>query len=488
MAVCPVVIDDGRVVYMRWEYVDKGFGNAQSLWALRPDGSGSDHVFKNNLVRPAAMVQTRSIPDSRRLVTIGAGHHGGLFGPVLLVDNRRNRRTAEGMTNITPEISLPGMFPMKGNGGAFKEPYAFSENLYLVSHRPGGVKHLKGAEFGLYVLDSWDNRAELYRDPVFSCNLPMPVRPRHMPTNITPVGSHGEAKEDKLATLFLQDVYQGLDGIERGRVKYVRVMEARNLNWYDQWRAAKQGDGKAWQASAVSNAGDVARKKIHGIATVHEDGSAHFTVPPYRNLFFQALDENYMELHRMRTFINFKAGEKRSCIGCHEGRRKAPRVTSAMPMALTHPIEALQPQPGDSGPRAVHYPLDIQPVLDRKCISCHSGDTPKGALDLTGELTERFNRSYENLTNKGLISYLHTDGFGSAHIPVDPPLTFGSHKSRLVERIRKAPCKSNITREEFIRFVTWIDANAPFYGTHRGKKNIKWKDDPEFRPPPLAAE
>jgi hypothetical protein len=46
------------------------------------------------------------------------------------------------------------------------------------------------------------------------------------------------------------------------------------------------------------------------------------------------------------------------------------------------------------------------------------------------------------------------------------------------------PCKSDVTREEFIRIVTWIDANAPYYGTHRGKKNIKWKDDPDFRPLP----
>ena len=34
--------------------------------------------------------------------------------------------------------------------------------------------------------------------------------------------------------------------------------------------------------------------------------------------------------------------------------------------------------------------------------------------------------------------------------------------------------------------VTWIDANAPYYGIYGGKKNLKRKGTPDFRPPPLA--
>jgi len=177
-----------------------------------------------------------------------------------------------------------------------------------------------------------------------------------------------------------------------------------------------------------------------------------------------------------------------SCIGCHEFRNKAPNLKLANPMALDRPVEKLYPQPGDTGPRMVHYARDVQPILDKHCVTCHGREKPKGELTLTGELTRHFSRSYENLTGKALVSYLHTSGFGSSHLPAEPPLTFGSHQSEMVKRIQKAPCKSNVTREEFIRIVTWIDANAPFYGTHRGKKNLKWKDDPEFRPMPLAGK
>jgi len=473
----PRVLDDGRVIYMRWEYVDKGFGNVQSLWSMHPDGSYSDHVYKNNVVLPAGMVDPRSIPGSQQIVTIGAAHGGASVGPVILVDNRRTRRSADAMTNITPEIGYPGMGQRTRGRGVFRHPYPLSEKLFLVSHNP---QVDKDSRYGIYVLDAWGNRAELYGDPDTSCFQPVPLRPRRTPTKIPSVAQPNEAEEGKTATLFMQDVYQGMTGIERGRVKYVRVMEVMPTTW-DQGT----GTGAGLQAAAVSKGADVGRKQVHGIAAVHEDGSACFTVPAEKNLFFQALDENYMELQRMRTFINLMAGEKRSCIGCHEPRRNAPGLKPAL--AMRHGVQALAPQPGDSGPRMVHYELDVQPILDKHCVGCHGSQEPKGELDLSGELTNLWNRSYENLLRKGLVSYLE-GGFGSANVPDEQPLTFGSHRSKLVGRIRQDPCKANLTREEFIKIVTWIDADVPYYGTHQGKKTLDCKGEPNFRPLPLAGK
>ena len=491
----PCVMDDGRVIYMRWEYVDKGFGNVQSLWSMHPDGSHTEHVYKNNVVLPGGMVDPRSIPNSSKIVTTATAHCGLSVGPVVLLDTRKTRRSGQAMTNITPEIGLPGMFWRRDTmkHGYFKEPYPLSEKLFIVAHTTSrNMTEPKG--YGLYVLDAWGNRTELYRDPETSCFQPVPLRPRPRPTEIPSVvnaraklAAPDKTKDRRLATLFMQDVYQGMTGIKRGRVKYLRIMEAKALPWKSALRSRQQGDAADLQASAVSSGGDVHLKKVYGVVPVRADGSAYFTVPARKNLYFQALDADYMELQRMRTFVNMTPGEKRSCVGCHEPRRQAPIAKRGYPLAMKHAPSAITPQPGDTGPRMVHYPRDIQPIFDKHCIKCHSGQSPKGDLILSGEMTALWSVSYEHLVSKNLVSFLQ-GCVGEANIPAEIPLTFGSHRSKLVQKIRKAPCKAKLTRNEMIRIVTWIDANAPYYGTHEGKKNIKWKDQPNFRPFPLAGK
>jgi len=453
----PCVLDDGRVVYTRWEYVDKGLGNGQSLWAMRPDGSGVEHLYKNSIVRPAQLLNACSIPGSRRLVTVGAPHCGGrLGGPVILIDYRVTRLGPEAMTCITPEIGYPCMSQAKYDMGFFREPYPFSENFFLVSHSPAP----QGTGYGIYVLDGWGNRAELYRDPEISSFQPIPLRPRNKPIEIASFETI-DTRQEKTGTLFVQDVYEGMTGIERGRVKYVRVMGALSFPW------SEEG------VFRVSLAGEVHRKKVYGIAKVHEDGSAFFTVPAGENLLFQALDENYMQLQHMPTFINLMPGERRSCIGCHEPREKAPSMAHGQPQALKHPPQALAPQPGETGPFMVHYADYIQPVLNKHCVGCHSGANSKGRLDLTGETTSEWNCSYENLVGKALVS-IRDCRYGKSGFRPEPPLSFGSHLSKLADQIRHDPCKANLTREEFIKIVTWIDANSPYlgkYGVQGGSKN-----------------
>ncbi|MBL7220092.1 MAG: hypothetical protein ISS69_08255 [Phycisphaerae bacterium] len=478
----PTLLDDGRIAYTRWEYVDKGLGNGQSLWAVRPDGSGVDHVYKNSVLRPSGMLHPRSIPGSRRFVTVGNPHCGRAGGPVIVVDNRITRRSPEAMTCITPEIGYPCMYTAKYNMGYFLEPHPFSEKFFLVSHIPGvkpavkpkGKEKKKPATYGIYALDKWGNRAKIYGDSDISCFQPTPLRPRRKPTVIAS-SETDDATQKKPGMVFIQDVYEGMTGIQRGRVKYVRVMGALPWPW------AENG------VFRIGLAGNVHRKKVYGVAKVHEDGSAYFTVPARENIFFQVLDENFMQLQHMPTFINVMPGESRSCIGCHEKRRKAPSIAGARPRAMDRPAQALAPQPGETGPRMVHYASDVQPVLDEHCVGCHSGSNPKGGLDLTGEPTETWNRSYENIYGKGLVSVRHC-GFGRSGFRPLPPLSFGSHLSKLAERIRKAPCKGKITRAEFVRIVTWIDANTPYYGTYRGKRGLSDKDHPDFRLPPLVAK
>lgn len=65
-----------------------------------------------------------------------------------------------------------------------------------------------------------------------------------------------------------------------------------------------------------------------------------------------------------------------------------------------------------------------------------------------------------------------------------PPRTVGSHASRLMAILRQGHYDVKMTREEFVRLATWIDANGPYYGTYFGRRNWIYKDHPDFRPAP----
>ncbi|MCX6868833.1 MAG: hypothetical protein NTV46_22045, partial [Verrucomicrobia bacterium] len=149
--------------------------------------------------------------------------------------------------------------------------------------------------------------------------------------------------------------------------------------------------------------------------------------------------------------------------------------------------QTLAPQPGDTGPRMVHYATDVQPVLDKHCVSCHSGESAKGRLDLTDVPTDAYNLSYDKIIGRGLVSYANCS-YGRSNFVAVPPLSRGSHLSKLVAQIRQDPCKADITREEFVKIVTWIDANVPYYGTYYGTKDLKDKGQPDFRPLPLVGK
>ncbi len=460
----PAVMDDGRVLYTRWEYVDKGCGDVQSLWAMRADGSHSAHVYKNNVAKPPTLIDGRPIPGSSRLVATGGPHMPLAVGPIVQIDILSANQTSSAMTNITPEISWPthGGYP-SAKMGFYKEPWPLSEQLYLVAYNPGPAASAS-AGYGLYLLDQQGNRELIYRDPAMSSLQPTPLRSRRRPPALHSDPETAAARAPATtahATLFLQDVYQGLDGIERGRVKYVRVVEDAAKP-----RSCTRKGSLGLQNPVVSLDGHFAIKQVHGVVKVHEDGSAFFTVPAGRNLYFQALDEDYMELQRMRTFVNLMAGETRSCIGCHEPRRQTP--ANRLPLAMRQSPQPLQPQPGDSGPRFVHYPLDVQPTLDKHCVRCHGASDPKGGLNLTGEATALFCKSYEALLRKKLVDRIDVNP-RDAFIPAEPPLRFGSHRSAMIDRIRKpqVPCAAPLSREEFVRLVTWIDVNAPYYGTYQ---------------------
>ena len=220
---------------------------------------------------------------------------------------------------------------------------------------------------------------------------------------------------------------------------------------------------------------------------VRADGSACFVVPADKNIFFQALDADYMEVQRMRTFVNFQPGETRGCIGCHQTRAAAPPPRD--PLAWREPPVRPGPQPGDTVPRPLYFPTDVQPILDRHCVRCHGAERSDGGLDLSGAPTQFFSRSYENIMRRPLVAciqeFIGPDRHAqTTNVTPLPPRALGARASRLMTVLLAGHYDVRLSLDERVRLATWLDANAPYYGSYFGRRNLKYRDMPDFRPVP----
>lgn len=506
----PSIGNDGRILYTRWEYVDKGVIAVQALWTMRPDGSGSTEVYGNEIEFPPVLIHGRAVPGKSGLfVTTATMHHPFAVGPILLLDTNRDIRTHEPIQSLTPDTSLSiegvGGFPngekfihlkngrwvADNKGPLYSEPYPLADpetgagagKYFLVDCNPDRSWNDPTA-YGLYLIDAFGNRALIHDDPKISCWQPLPLRPRPRPPVMAPSEPLDAIGPDE-ALVMMSDVYRGLPNVEGGAVRYLRILEQIPRPWSA--RRFWPDDEAHGQHAIISMHAHIFVKVHHGVVPVHEDGSALFIVPARRNLFFQALDENFMEIQHMRSFVNFEPGEARSCIGCHESKPTTP--SPQMPMALRHSPVRPAPQPGEAVPRPIDYAGDVQPILDRHCVRCHNPKKPEGDLDLTGQLTTFFNRSYEALMTKKLMTYIQEfhgpqPRAQKTNVVPLPPRSLGSHASRLIALIRKGHYDCKLSQEELVRLITWADANAPYYGSYFGRRNLKYKDRPDFRPPP----
>jgi len=219
------------------------------------------------------------------------------------------------------------------------------------------------------------------------------------------------------------------------------------------------------------------------LVPVEKDGSAHFEVPALRSIYFHALDKHGRMLMTQGSDIHAMPGERRSCVGCHEQRKGivAPPKSNRMPIAAYKPpMRPRMPEWGTNG--IIEYEVTVQPILDKYCVECHSGATPKTNLNLTGDRTTVYNMSYMELTDRMLVHY--TPGTGRTHAqPTNDcdeqaPLSRGSLLSKMATNLRDPEhCKKTIPFEEQLAVFLWIDSNVPFYGHCRQRSPTLLEDE-----------
>ncbi|MBI4603970.1 MAG: hypothetical protein HY721_18600 [Planctomycetes bacterium] len=445
----PSVAADGSLLYTRWEYVDKNVGNNQSLWRARPDGTFATHVAGAHW-GPITFWEPRQVPGSRLVVCTLAPHMPIAAGPIALVDPLDACRSPAAFTSLTPELPPPHHFAWhRTDVGYYMNPWPLSEDWFIVSYAYGpDPREPRG--YGLYLLDRTGHRYLLHRDPETSSFEAMPAVPRPRPPALAAAtGGGGEG------AFVVLDVYAGLHGVERGEVKSLRVVEEVPKP------VSADCQGHGLQHPAVSRDGNFAVKVLLGEVPVEADGSASFRAPAAKALYFAALDADGLEIQRMRSFVHLEAGQTVTCAGCHEDRRTAPPNAAAL--ALKRPPSRIEPPPG--GAHAPDFRRDVQPVLDRHCGRCHSGDRTDGGIDLSGDATNLFNVAYDTLTS-GWVSYVNI--YSSATLALRPPRYYGSHASKLVKVLRGEHRRHVEVPPDALRSIaTWIDLNAPYYGTYQ---------------------
>lgn len=450
------VMPDGRILYDRWEYVDRNFGDAQGLWTMNPDGTGHAVYWGNNTPSPGGVIDGRILPGTTLCLCIFTSCHDHPWGALAIIDRERGLDGRQAVVRTWPAdaIDLVG----RGNYDMFKkvqpkyeDPWPLSDTTFLVSRQiePGQPR------MGIFLVDTFGNEVLLHEDGR-GCYDPMLLGPKAVP----PVRPVARDYDSGVGTFYVADVSLGthMRGVRRSEVKRLRVVESPEKRAWT--RSAWGGQG---QQAPGMNWHNFENKRILGTVPVEADGSAYFEVPADRFVFFQLLDQDGMMIQSMRSGTIIQSGERQGCVGCHDRRVDSIPVSNRMPLAMKRPASKLNGWHG--APRKFSYQAEIQPIFDRHCVSCH--DFGKGAgevLNLAGDRTVVFNASYIDLWSK---DYLSCVGGGPADI--QPARTWGSSQSKLIRVLRdghKDHEGVNLMDDELERLITWVDLNAPYYPTY----------------------
>jgi hypothetical protein len=432
----PWPLPDGRVIYQRWEYVDRSRVGFHHLWTMNPDGTGQ-MVYYGNMYPHTLMIDAKPIPGSdNKVVAVFAPGHG--------------KKEHEGViTIVTPKTGpddLASARSVSDEKTFYRDPYPLSEDCFLVA---------RGSR--ILAMDGDGNTEELYSLPKeleedgVQCHEPRPLlarrRERVIPERVDLASDTGR--------LFLADVYNGrhMQGVERGDIKKLLVLETlpKPVNF-------------SGQQPPLSFGGTFQLERILGTVDVEPDGSAYFEAPANRSLLFVAMDERDMSVKRMQSFTTLMPGETTSCVGCHEHRTKAPlNGYDGTAQAGQRPPQQIKPVEGI--PDVFDFPRDIQPILDRHCLKCHDYDKRKGNVILSGDYGPIFSHSYYTLT------WLREFADGRDMLGGNmPPRSLGAGASPLMRKLgmpgKKRHHRVHTTAHERDMVRYWIESGAPYAGTY----------------------
>ena len=425
----PWLLPDGRVLYMRWEYVDRSQVHYHHLWTMNPDGT-QQMVYYGNQHPGIAMLDAKPIPNSDKVVASFSMGHG-------------TREHMGRLAVVSPKNGPDDLGSTKYIGtGSFKDPYPFSEECFLAANNET-----------IWLVDGNGRYEALFKLPQelkekdFAVHEPRPMGPRPRED----VVADRTDLSKSTGYVVLQDAHLGraLQGLEPGTIKKLLVLKQlpKPINF-------------SGGMEPLTISGTFTLAEILGTIPVAEDGSAYAELPALQSIFFVALDENDLAVKRMHSFLTLQPGETMSCIGCHEDRIESPEIRKPVLQALRRKPSLPEPIPGV--PSLIDFPRDVQPILDKHCVSCHSPENYGGKLDLTGDKTAMHSMSFIRLTLHGQWVVDNRNRAQSNFGPYE----IGSGSSTLLKYIEPQHHDVQLSQEEKNMVRLWIDTSATYTGTY----------------------
>ena len=454
------LLSDGRILYDRWEYVDRNFGDAQGLWTVNPDGTKHAIYYGNNTASPGGVIDGRQIPGTDLVVCIFGSCHDLPWGSLAVIDRKKGVDGRDPVVKIFPDEAIN--IVANGDLDSFKwvksfryeDPYPVNKEWFVVSRTlypyPDWRKQKCGYKQGIYLV-GMDGTEELLIEgerSVFDPHIvEAPAKVVSLPTM--------RNFEDEKGQFYVENVYEGthMQGVKKGEVKWLRVIESpekRSWTW-----GGWQGQGE--QAPAL-NWHSFENKQILGEVPVEEDGSASFMVPAGKFVFFQLLDKDKKMIQSMRSGVSLMPGEINGCVGCHEDRLSIPMPIPKRPIALTKKPVELTKWMGRE-PFKFSFMEHVQPILDRRCVKCHDFDEKdRKKIVLAGDMNPFFNAAYINLYVNKAVSLV-----GGGPADIQQAYSWGSHVSRLTQIIERGHYGVKLTQKEKEYLYAWMDLNGVYY-------------------------
>ena len=426
----PAVLPDGRILYTRWEYVDRSQVGYHQLWTMNPNGTNVAAYFGNQQHYPL-YIEPKPIPGTDKVLLIDSPGHGRSDhrGYVCTIEAKYGPDDVRGYRRITPKPQ-------------FNDPAPIGTDHFLAASY---TKLFIGTHAGeLVPLLTYEGQANVHE--------PIPVMPRPRERIIADRGDQTEAT----GRIVLADAYVGrnMEGIKPGEIKELLILEAlpKPVNF------SGGMDLTSWLGTFML-------ERVLGTVPVEKDGSAYFEVPAGRPVLFVCLDADGLSVKRMQSFTNVMPGETLSCVGCHEQRAQSPENVAASNALLALKRAPSRIKAFEGLPDVIDFRKHVQPILDEHCIECHNFKDRQGQISLTEDLGYCWSIAYYTLVATDQVAD-GRNGYGN-----QKPRTIGSSASKLMDKIDGSHYDVTVTPDQRRIIWMWLESGAPYAGTYAGLRN-----------------